>query len=84
MAGLSVRNEVDTLTYENGGHMHCNVGNTDTVYTVNGFWHNSQEVQCYSSLLSFEHIAFFIHIAQPEPGAADSNSFIIITSDQIG
>lgn len=62
--------------------MHCNVGNVGTVYTVDGFWHSTQKVQCYSSLLP-EHIAFRIHIGQPEPGAVDFNSFITITSDQI-
>lgn len=63
--------------------MHCNVGNIGTVYTVDGFWHTSQKVQHYSSLLSLEHIAFRIHIGQPEPGAEDFSSFIKITSDQI-
>lgn len=51
--------------------MHCNVGNIGTVYTVDGFWQSSQKVQCYSSLLSLEPIAFCIHIGQPEPGAVD-------------
>lgn len=62
------------------GFMHCNVG---TVYTVDGFWHSSQKVQCYSSLLSLEHIALGIHIGQPEPGAVDFNTFITITYEPI-
>lgn len=59
--------------------MHCNVGNTGTINTVDGFWHSSQKVQCYS----VEHIAFCSHTGQPEPGAVGFNSFITITFDQI-
>lgn len=47
------------------------LANIGTVYTVDGFWHSSQKVQCYSSLHPLEHIAFPIYIGQPEPGAVD-------------
>lgn len=51
--------------------MHSNVSNIGTVYTVDGFLHSFQKLQCYSSLLSLEHIALSIHIGQPEPGGFD-------------
>lgn len=50
MAGLSVRDEVD---YENTESKHCIIG---TVYTVDGFLHSSQKVQCYTTLPSLKHI----------------------------
>lgn len=38
--------------------MHCIIG---TVYTVDGFLHSSQKVQCYTTLLSLK---YHIHIGQ--------------------
>lgn len=64
MAGLSVRDEVD---YENTESMHCIIG---TVYTVDGFLHSSQKVQCYTTLPSLKHI-FNSHTGQLQPGALD-------------
>lgn len=51
MAGLSVRDVGGYVDLMKMKCMHCNVGNIGTVYTVDGFWHSSQKMQCYSSLL---------------------------------
>lgn len=58
MAGLRVRDEVGMGDLMKMEGVRRNVGNIGTVYTVDGFWHSSQKVQCYEFTTLLEHIAF--------------------------